>query len=139
MTPIQSEPFLTSDQERRASKDHLDLGRLGEDLACRLLWRRGFRVLERNFRAEHCEIDIVAEKSGRVRFVEVKTRSSATLGPPEERVDSRKRESLRKAAKSYLARFREAPPGGVQFDVMAQVIDPVKRCPVEQTLIENAM
>jgi putative endonuclease len=124
--------------EPAPSPKHLELGRLGEDMACRFLWKRGFRILERNFEGPRGEIDIIAEKNGRIRFVEVKTRSSDSLGAPEERVDKKKEAMLRETAQAYLERFRDAPPAGAQFDVVAQVVDPAKRRASEQTLIENA-
>ena len=124
--------------ERNAELSPSDIGRLGEDLACRFLWRGGFRILERNFEGPRGEIDIVAEKSGRVRFIEVKTRTSDSLGSPEERVDRQKRELLRETARAYLENFRGRAPGGVQFDVLAQVIKANGQIE-KQTLLENAL
>lgn len=118
---------------------HLEVGRLGEDLACRLLWHKGFRILERNYRGGRGEIDIIAEKAGRIRFIEVKTRTSTTFGPPEERVDAKKRQLVREAAAAYLSQFREAPSAGFQFDIVAQIVNLEKRQPIEQTLIEDAL
>ena len=48
-------------------------GLLGESIACRYLTERGYRVITRNFLRKSGEIDIVAEKTGRLHFVEVKT------------------------------------------------------------------
>ncbi len=118
--------------------EHLRIGRLGEDLACKWLWRRGFRILRRNFRAGRDELDIIAERRGRIHIVEVKTRTGDALGEPEDRVDEDKRRSLRNAASLYLAEFREAPRGGMQFDIFAQVLDDAGR-PVRQELIEGAL
>lgn len=92
----------------------------------------------RNYQGPHGEIDIIAEKEGRIHFVEVKTRTSETLGAPEERVDSQKRKALQETAAVYLAEFREAPPAGSQFDVVSQIFDPSKNCMEHQTLIEKA-
>lgn len=50
-----------------------DTGRLGEQLAAQYLSQRGFRIIERNYRKPWGEIDIIAEKHGVVRFVEVKS------------------------------------------------------------------
>ena len=52
---------------------HLEIGRLGEDIACRFLKEKGFKVVERNYWKKWGEIDIVAEKEGVLRFIEVKT------------------------------------------------------------------
>lgn len=142
--------FLTDDEEHgvreaqaresgagEAEAAHLVLGRRGEELACRLLWRRGFRIVGRNVRVGRGEIDIVAERAGRVHFVEVKTRSSERMGRPEERVDTRKRRRLQAAAAGYLAEFHTAPPAGSQFDVVSLVVGPGGRA-TEQELFENA-
>jgi len=115
---------------------HLALGEEGEQVACKMLWRRGYRILQRNYRHGRGEIDIVAEKQGRVHFVEVKTRSSESLGPPEERVDGAKRDHLRRTARAYLDAFHAAPPAGVQFDVVAQVLDGQGK-PREQQMLED--
>src|SRR3989344_8286698 len=48
------------------------LGNMGEDVACRYLESKGYKVLERNYLRFLGEIDIVAEKAGTVRFIEVK-------------------------------------------------------------------
>jgi putative endonuclease len=115
---------------------HLALGQKGEQVACQMLWRRGYRILQRNYRHDRGEIDIVAERRGRVHFVEVKTRSSDSMGPPEERVDSAKQDILRKTARAYLEEFHTAPPAGSQFDVVAQVLDDRGR-PREQQFLED--
>jgi putative endonuclease len=53
--------------------DHNTVGALGEELAARYLASKGFTVFERNYREKWGEIDLIARKSGRVHFVEVKT------------------------------------------------------------------
>ena len=128
--------FLTEEEERgvldarqkgrsspAAEAPDTSVGKIGERLACRSLWRRGFRILERNFQGQRGEIDVVAEKRERIHFVEVKTSAAGSVGRPEERVDAKKRELLRRAAQEYLDGFGEAPPGGVQFDVLALTLN----------------
>ena len=53
--------------------EHLRIGQLGENIACRYLISRGYLVRDRNYRKKYGEIDIVALKAGRVHFVEVKS------------------------------------------------------------------
>ncbi len=55
---------------------------------------------------------------------------------PEERVDKEKRQLLRETAQHYLSQFRDAPPGGVQFDIVAQVIDRRGRVLKQETLAD---
>lgn len=138
MRPGKSEPFSPSAEEQRQTARHLAIGQLGEEMACRLLWKRGYRILGRNLRFKGGEIDVVAERKGRVHFVEVKTRTSDSMGAPEERVDSAKRKALRIAAEEYLASYEDQPAAGAQFDVVALVVDYDKKRVVEQNLIEDA-
>lgn len=76
---------------------------LGERLAADYLRRRGYDVIETNYRCPEGEIDIVARQGGDVVFVEVRTRRGQRFGTPEESVTSAKMEHLRLAAASYLA------------------------------------
>lgn len=82
-----------------AAKD--DLGRRGETLAAEHLVASGYRILERNWRCVHGEIDIVASKDGEVVFVEVKTRSSLAYGHPLEAITVAKLARLRRLAGAW--------------------------------------
>lgn len=81
------------------------LGQYGETIAAQFLERRGFSIVMRNFQTRWGEIDLVAEKGGRLHFVEVKTRASAQCGLGEEAIHHFKQQRLLGAAKMYLARF----------------------------------
>ena len=81
----------------------IELGKLGEDLACRDLERRGYAVLARRYRTRFGEIDIVAEDRGAIVFVEVKARRSARYGSAAEAVSLRKRRRIGAMALDYLA------------------------------------
>ena len=101
------------------------LGERGEQSAADYLERRGWEVLERNWRCGYGEADIIArdpERSGApVVLVEVKTRSRRGAVPPlpEEAVDERKRARYRDMALCYL---RDHPDvDNVRFDVIAVV------------------
>jgi len=98
---------------------HLALGCIGEKAAAKFFWASGYRILQTNYESGRGEIDLIAEKAGRIHFVEVKTRSSESLGRPEERIDTKKREMLRETAQRYLSEFRHPPDGGWQFDVLS--------------------
>jgi len=94
-----------------------ELGRFGEAYAARHLVERGMVVLDRNWRCEAGEIDLVL-RDGRVLVVcEVKTRSSTAFGSPLEGVTARKAERLRRLAARWLA---EHPlhPEEVRIDVV---------------------
>lgn len=78
------------------------LGAYGENLAANFLVRRGYKIIDRNFRTNFGEIDLIASKGDELLFVEVKTRTASSFGYPELSVDWRKIKHLIKAAKIYL-------------------------------------
>ncbi len=100
----------------------LNLGKKGEEKAEKFLKRKGYRILERNFRIKGGEIDIVAEKGGEIVFVEVRTRSSDDFMSPVESLTPAKREKLRRAAEVFLiSRGLELNP--CRFDFVSIVKD----------------
>jgi putative endonuclease len=94
------------------------LGRRGERMAERYLRRSGYRIVARNFRAPGGEIDLVAMEGETLVFVEVKMRRSLAAGAPEEAVDARKEQRLRRAASAFAARMR-AGARPMRFDIVA--------------------
>ena len=94
-----------------------DVGKKGEQLALHYLKRHGYRLLERNYRYGHYEIDLVMEQAGCIVFVEVKARSDTYFGTPAMAVDRRKQRCLLLAAQGYLVeRCREESPA--RFDIV---------------------
>ena len=86
-----------------SGKNHRqDLGRLGEDIACRMLRDMGHAILERNYRSGHLEIDIISLDPVGIHFVEVKTRRKSIQAPPQDNVDYGKQAKLTKAALKFL-------------------------------------
>lgn len=77
-------------------------GQWGEDLAAQALERRGYLIVERNWRCPGGEIDLIMRDGEAWAFVEVKLRSRADYGTPEEAVDERKQARLLQAALLYL-------------------------------------
>lgn len=78
---------------------------------------QGYSILERNWRVDHLEVDIIAQKRGLLVFVEVKTLASDRFINPEEHVDSGKRRNIVRAAKAYLA--MNGLDQQVRFDIIA--------------------
>src|SRR4030065_2955242 len=74
------------------------LGHLGESMAAAFLEREGYAILERNWHTPYGEIDLIALFNDVIAFVEVKTRASTSLGPPEISITARKQEHMRCAA-----------------------------------------
>lgn len=84
--------------------EHNDLGKWGEDEAALFLQDEGYVILERNWRLEHRDLDIVAltPDGETLVIVEVKTRTTADMQEPEQAVDKRKMRNLAVAANAYL-------------------------------------
>jgi putative endonuclease len=101
------------------------LGRLGEQLAVEHLIRRGFRIVERNYRTRWGELDIVAYDGRTLAFCEVKTRRLSTPGrDPLESVHTRKRAKVRKMAGSWLIERTDRPyADNVRFDAIGVTLD----------------
>ena len=99
------------------------VGAYGERLAARYLAELGMRILDRNWRCDQGEIDIVALDGTCLVIVEVKTRRTLAFGTPVEAVTLAKAARLRRLAGSWLAarRLLVEPPSEVA-DVRIDVI-----------------
>lgn len=93
------------------------VGQYGEGVAVRHLTSQGFVVLERNWRCDLGEIDIVARDGAALVFCEVKTRSGEGYGSPLEAVTWRKARRLRQLAGRWLA-DHPVRPATVRVDVV---------------------
>lgn len=91
----------------------------GEDEACLFLSLRGYRLLARNWRSHHHEIDIIADYFGELVFIEVKTRRSEAFRSALDAVDEEKQKNVREAARHYMALNRLDAP--FRFDVITIV------------------
>ncbi|MCL6628515.1 MAG: YraN family protein, partial [Armatimonadetes bacterium] len=74
------------------------LGTQGEILAAKHLESLGYEIIERNYRSQFGEIDIVASQNGDLVFVEVKTRRNAKFGYPSESVNLKKQQKIIRTA-----------------------------------------
>ncbi len=84
------------------------LGKRGEAIAAGYLKNKGYTILERNWRSPYGEIDLVARLESAMAFIEVKTRASRSLGPPEISITPRKAEHMRQSAEAYIQQHPEA-------------------------------
>ncbi len=110
------------------------LGNKGEKLACRYLRRKGYNILQRNYRYKIGEIDIIAQKGEFLIFIEVKTRLNREFGEPFEAVTHYKQERLRRLAESYIVDNQEHELD-YRFDVISILYE--KKKPIIKH-IENA-
>jgi putative endonuclease len=78
----------------------------GEELAEKYLSQLGYEILEKNFRSQQGEIDLVAKEGGFLVFVEVKNYSYRSLGKPAAVIKKSKKESIIHAARYYLYKNR---------------------------------
>jgi putative endonuclease len=117
-----------------ANTGKLLLGQEGERLAERYLQKKGYKLVERNYRCAVGELDLIVLDRRVVVFVEVKTRTSHGFGSPLEAVEFRKQRKMIQTAQFFLSakglQQREA-----RFDVIG--ISWTGREPVVEH-IENA-
>ena len=110
-------------------------GTWGEAQVANFLRRRGYQLLAHSYHCRFGEVDLIARQGSVLCFVEVKTRRSGSLTPPEAAATQRKFRALTRAAARYL---RTAGwQGEVQFDLAAVTLSDDGRADVE--LIERAM
>ncbi len=100
------------------SRSRIDLGKTGEDLACRELERRGYAIVARRYRRRRGELDIIARDGETVVFVEVKTRHDRAFGPAAEAVGFVKRRRMARLAMDYVLRHH-LTNRPCRFDVVA--------------------
>lgn len=95
----------------------MKLGCWGENLAEKYLKRKGYTIVERNFRCGFGEIDIIAMDGTELVFVEVKTRRNLNFGLPCESVTALKIKHLKRAAACYASTC-SARHSGIRLDVV---------------------
>jgi putative endonuclease len=100
------------------------LGARGEDLAVQYLKKKGFKVIERNYHCFAGEIDLIARDKDTLVFVEIKARSSADYGLPQEFVDRFKQRKMIEAARFFMAERRVTDDISARFDVVAIHLTP---------------
>ena len=134
--------------EDNGAKDKKSVGKQGEDIACLFLERKGFSIIDRNYRKPWGEIDIIAEKDRTVRFIEVKALSREMTHAisreineymPEEQVTRRKLGKLARTAVLYMEKMKDTRE--FQIDVVSVLLDRKQRVAhcklIEQALEDN--
>jgi len=104
------------------SRVRVAFGKIGEDLACEELERRGYEILARRYRRRGGEIDIIARDGRTLVFVEVKSRDGRAFGDGGEAVTLRKQRTIAALALDYMARHgaHECP---CRFDVVSVLLE----------------
>ncbi|MBR2097396.1 MAG: YraN family protein [Prevotella sp.] len=98
---------------------HNDTGKWGEDLAVAYLEKKGYTIVERDWKSGRRDIDIIALDDDVVVFVEVKTRRNRLFGDPEESVDYHKLQNLQQAISHYV-KFKHIRQE-IRFDIISVV------------------
>ena len=113
-------------------------GKLGEQLACSDLKKKGYRIIQTNYRSRHGEIDIVASQKDCLVFIEVRTRTGNACGSPEESVTPQKKKRLAATAMDYLNSHPQEPENW-RIDFVAVELDPITNKATRIEIIENAL
>ena len=108
---------------------NMSVGTWGEELAAAYLREKGYAILERDWHSGHRDIDIVAQNSEGLVFVEVKTRSTDVIAKPEQAVNWKKQRNLTRSINHYLPYRKINHPW--RFDVISIIGSPGKEPKIE--------
>ena len=113
------------------------IGIIGETEAAKMLEKKGFRIVEHNWRMGHLEVDLIAENKKEIVFAEVKARTTTYGGKmPEEYVDEDKKRRMTVAANAYIKyRKIEKMP---RFDIIGILVNPENNEITYRNHLENA-
>ncbi|MCR1898126.1 YraN family protein [Irregularibacter muris] len=96
---------------------NIEVGIIGEKEARKFLSKKGYKIIEQNFRCKLGEIDIIAKQEDTIVFVEVKTRKNNLFGTPAQAVNKSKQMKIIKTALYYLKIHNEFSKN-IRFDVI---------------------
>ncbi len=100
---------------------HNDLGKKGEDMAVDFLIKNGYDILARNYVFQKAEVDIIAQKEDVLAVVEVKTRTSADFGDPQQFLKPKQIQRIIKAVDEFVN--SKEMDVEVRFDIIAIVLN----------------
>lgn len=98
---------------------HNQLGNKGEQLAVDFLIENGYDIVERNYRFDRAEVDIMAKKDQILAIIEVKTRSTSDFGDPQDFLKPKQIQRIVKAVDEYVIENKLNVE--VRFDIIAIV------------------
>jgi len=103
---------------------NLATGKLGENIAKDYLKKKGYKIIEENFKTKYGEIDLVAKKGKDLIIIEARTKIGDSFGSPEESLTKKKLRKLWLNARNYAARSKWQ--GEVRIDAVCLVLNPDK-------------
>lgn len=98
---------------------HNQLGKKGEQLAVNFLLDKGYEIVDRNYRFDKAEVDIIAKKEQTLAIVEVKTRSTTDFGDPQDFLKPKQIQRIVKAVDEYV--LVNKLDVEIRFDIIAIV------------------
>ena len=110
------------------------IGKIGEDMAERLLVKKGYELVVRNYGTRFGEIDLIMKQNDILVFVEVKTKKGLKFGTPEEMFTRGKYNKVKRMATTYL-KGQDVP---CRIDMVAVILDSENN-PVSVKHYENVM
>lgn len=112
------------------------IGKFGEMVAENLMINKRYKIITKNWKNGHLEIDIIAKNKKEIVFVEVKTRSSIIYGLPVEKVEDAQKQNLIIAANTFIKKNHiQLIP---RFDIIGITVNPSNMQILDITHIENA-
>ena len=100
------------------TRERLELGDFGEDLAFKKIKRLGYKKILRNYRCPLGEVDLIAKDGDTLVFIEIKTRKGRSIGYAKEAVNAKKKRQLSKGALAYM-KSNNCCDIKARFDVVA--------------------
>ena len=100
------------------TRERLELGAFGEDLAFKKIKRLGYKKILRNYRCPLGEVDLIAKDGDTLVFIEIKTRKGRPIGYAKEAVNAKKKRQLSKVALAYM-KSNNCCDIKARFDVVA--------------------
>lgn len=98
---------------------HNELGKWGEEIAAAFVEKKGYEIIQRDWKSGHHDLDIIAKDEDTLVIIEVKTRRNRLFGNPEEAIDYKKRLSLLSAANHFVKSHHINAP--IRFDIISIV------------------
>ena len=105
------------------SRQRLDRGKLGEEIAIQHALKQHYQIIQRNFRCNAGEIDIIAQDKHIVVFIEVRTKTSDAYGPAYNMVTRSKQQQVKRVALHYIGQ-RNLVNTQFRFDVIGITFEP---------------
>ncbi|MEI8053486.1 MAG: YraN family protein [Bacteroidota bacterium] len=101
---------------------HNEVGTHGENLAVDYFIKNGYKLIHKNWRKGHWELDLIVSKNNILHFIEVKTKTSDKYGYPEDEVTVSKFRYLTSAAEEYV--YENPNWKRIQFDILSITLEP---------------